>query len=145
MFGAILLILFGFAGLGYGFVLHRSRNLVLSWPQVPGKIFHREVVRTKRHKGRWHYAARLKYAYLAGGAEHVGARIYRMGEGSSTSENGQRKFLEGIPEDVMVRVDPYHPEEACLFPETWTLIALAYGLSLVFLGIGVGIIVKKYI
>ena len=145
MLAALFFIAFGILGIFYGFMTQRSRREILDWPQTMGKVLHRELVQSRSTKGGYIYSPHVQYTYCVAGTQLTGNRIYRMGTGGSSSQKNQQAFLDRIPEDVEVRYDPQNPSEACLFPESSGIIAMVYAVGLIFLLLGIGLLIKRFI
>lgn len=144
MFAALLCII-GIFGIYYGYLMQGSRRKVLVWPQTPGKISQRGLVKTKQPKGGYSYSPQVQYTYRAGGKPLTGQNIYRMGSGGSSSQKNQQAFLDKIPDDVMVYYDPENPTDSCLFPEKQGFVVLAYSVGVSLLLVGIGLLAKRFL
>lgn len=145
MFAGLFFIVFGALAIYYGFATQRSRREVLDWPQAQGKLLHRELLKSRSTKGGYIYSPHVQYSYKAMGTPFTGNKIYRMGTGGSSSQKNQQAFLDKIPEDPWVRYNPENPSDACLFPESSGIIAMVYGVGSIFLLLGIGLLIKRFI
>ena len=135
--GAILLLAGGFF-VWSGVRARRSRARVATWPQVRGRIVHREVAPSTRTKGTGppgtRFEALVRYTYEVAGATYTGDRIFAEGWTTGTRADRQR-FLDGLPDEVTVRHDPADPAQSCLLPPppgvVWVMLILGAVLALV--------------
>lgn len=85
--------------------VRRTRN----WPTAPGKILERGI-EPMQTSGRL-FSPKIKYAYLAGGEEYVGERVYLTGRVGWMPSTAQR-VVNAMPDPIPVFYNPQDPAEA---------------------------------
>jgi hypothetical protein len=120
-FYIILYLLIGFASIFYGLKILRTYMYVQCWTKVKARVITKAVLPKRLTKSsRRPMRVSIEYIYDMNALTYKSDKVFLVellnGERGFTSSAGE-KFLQTVPDEIVVFVNPAKPEQSVMFAD----------------------------
>lgn len=142
IFTLVFCLIIALGAFWYGIKLIKLYLRVKKWDRVNATVTQRSVVERKQTSAsRAGFKPSIDYSYTYNSKTYTGNKIFLVelikGERGFLQQAAQ-KFLDKIPNEITIHVDPQNPEEAVLFCEGIGLYVFVLIMGVMSLLIGIG-------
>lgn len=142
IFTLVFCLIIALGAFWYGIKLIKLYLRVKNWDRVNATITQRSVVERKQASAsRAGFKPRVEYSYTYNSKTYGGNKIFLVelikGERGFLKQAAE-KFLQKIPDEVLIHVDPQNPEDAVIFCEGIRLYVFVVIMGVMSLLIGIG-------